>query len=52
MVNAKAERRRALGEVRNIAEDLVGLDAEEIRERLTDAVKQTYKDLQLAQEEE
>jgi hypothetical protein len=52
MANARAERRRALKEVRNIAEDLVGLDAEEIRERLTDAVKQTYDDLQLAQEEE
>ena len=50
--NAKAERKKALAEVRDIAPKLVGLDAEAIKKRLMDAVKQTYDDFELAREEE
>lgn len=52
MVNIRAERKKALAEVRDIAPELVGLDAEAIKERLADAVKQTYNDFELAREEE
>jgi len=51
MVNIRAERKKALAEVRDIAPELVGLDAEAIKERLADAVKQTYDDFELAREE-
>jgi hypothetical protein len=50
MANRRAERKSALKEIVGIADDLVGLDATEISERLKDAIKQAYEDIQFTQE--
>src|SRR5437868_4472919 len=52
MVNARAERKKALGGALDLAPGLVGLDEEAIRERLTSAIRGAYEDFELAGEEE
>ena len=50
MVNARAERKKALAEALDIAPELVGLDTAAIKERLTDAVRETFDLFQSSQE--
>ena len=51
MANARAERKMALKEALDIAPELVGLDADAIEERLTDAVKGIFDSVESVQEE-
>ncbi|SRR5258708_476490 len=52
MVNARAERKAALREAVEIAPELVGLDAEAMRQRLKDIVRDTYDAIEFVNEKE